>query len=442
MTTITALPDPPSRADPANFAARGDAFLGALPTFVTEVNQVGAEVTAASGHAATATTQAGIATTAAGTATTQAGIATTAAGTATTQAGLAATAKTAAEAAEDGAQAAQAAAEALVGSAVTSSGTQTLTNKTIQNPTVTQNLNFSGTGNRITGDFSNATIPSRVMFQTSTVNGATSIGLMPNGSGGGGGINIFTAPDPANASLAQVLAIPGSDIRFTSSLTGTGAFLPMTFHIGGAERLRIDTSGTTTLGGTSTAPAFKVIPVASQTSWLTAVGSSTGYPYIFADGPAADLGFTIQAKGAGSVYLVAGGLVGAAISPTGLAVTGNLLVTSPAGLGYGTGAGGYVEQATSKSTAVTLNKPCGQITMHNAALAVNAIIGFTVWNSIVSPSDSVIVSVQNPVSGDNYRASVVAVGSGSFRLLVQNIGVVSLTDAVVLNFAIIRGAAS
>lgn len=36
--SITALPTPPSRNDPANFAARGDAFLGALPTFATEAN--------------------------------------------------------------------------------------------------------------------------------------------------------------------------------------------------------------------------------------------------------------------------------------------------------------------------------------------------------------------------------------------------------------------
>ena len=35
---ITPLPTPPSRSDPANFADRGDAFLGALPTFVTEAN--------------------------------------------------------------------------------------------------------------------------------------------------------------------------------------------------------------------------------------------------------------------------------------------------------------------------------------------------------------------------------------------------------------------
>lgn len=39
-TPITALPTPPSRSDPANFAARGDAFLGALPTFATEANAI------------------------------------------------------------------------------------------------------------------------------------------------------------------------------------------------------------------------------------------------------------------------------------------------------------------------------------------------------------------------------------------------------------------
>lgn len=46
MTTITALPTPPSRSDPANFAARADAFLGALPTFATETNTVASEVNA------------------------------------------------------------------------------------------------------------------------------------------------------------------------------------------------------------------------------------------------------------------------------------------------------------------------------------------------------------------------------------------------------------
>ena len=38
--SITPLPTPPSSADPANFDTRADAFLGALPTFATETNDV------------------------------------------------------------------------------------------------------------------------------------------------------------------------------------------------------------------------------------------------------------------------------------------------------------------------------------------------------------------------------------------------------------------
>ena len=38
---ITTLPSPPSRQDPANFATEADAFLGALPTFGTELNSLG-----------------------------------------------------------------------------------------------------------------------------------------------------------------------------------------------------------------------------------------------------------------------------------------------------------------------------------------------------------------------------------------------------------------
>lgn len=38
---ISNLPSPPSRQDPANFADEADAFLGALPTFQSEVNAAG-----------------------------------------------------------------------------------------------------------------------------------------------------------------------------------------------------------------------------------------------------------------------------------------------------------------------------------------------------------------------------------------------------------------
>ena len=72
MTTITALPTAPSRADPANFRTRADAFMAALPTFATETNTVAGEVNT---NATNAATSASTATTHAGTATTQAGYA-------------------------------------------------------------------------------------------------------------------------------------------------------------------------------------------------------------------------------------------------------------------------------------------------------------------------------------------------------------------------------
>lgn len=49
---ITALPTPPSRSDPTNFATRADAFLGALPTFTTQANALEAENAAAATAAA------------------------------------------------------------------------------------------------------------------------------------------------------------------------------------------------------------------------------------------------------------------------------------------------------------------------------------------------------------------------------------------------------
>lgn len=54
MPTVTPLPTPPSSADPANFNAAADAFLGALPQFATEANAVIDAINAANAAGATA----------------------------------------------------------------------------------------------------------------------------------------------------------------------------------------------------------------------------------------------------------------------------------------------------------------------------------------------------------------------------------------------------
>jgi hypothetical protein len=52
-------------------------------------------------------------------------------------------------------------------------------------------------------------------------------------------------------------------------------------------------------------------------------------------------------------------------------------------LGYSAAAQGTVTQLTDKSTAVTLNKSAGRITMNAASLGANSAQNFTLNNSLV-----------------------------------------------------------
>jgi len=105
------------------------------------------------------------------------------------------------------------------------------------------NLAFTGTGNRITGDFSNATIADRTAFQTSIADSNSNIQAIPNGTATNGGFFGFNNSDPTNAAFIGIETAAGTEARVNSGITGTGTYLPMTFFTGGSERVRIDTSG-------------------------------------------------------------------------------------------------------------------------------------------------------------------------------------------------------
>ncbi len=119
------------------------------------------------------------------------------------------------------------------------------------------NLNFTGTGNRITGDFSNATVASRVLLQSSTTNGQSALGLLPNGTSTQTQYLAFNSTDPANSSYIQAL-ISATEARINSGQLGTGTNLPMAFYTGGSERVRIDTSGNVGIGTTSNLASSKL----------------------------------------------------------------------------------------------------------------------------------------------------------------------------------------
>jgi len=107
-------------------------------------------------------------------------------------------------------------------------------------------------------------------------------------------------------------------------------------------------------------------------------------------------------------------------------------------IGYASGAQGTVTQATSKSTGVTLNKSAGQITMDAASLAATTNVTFTLTNSVLSAKDVLILNVTNGTSGA-YNCWVSSMGAGTATITLRNISGSTLSEAVVLNFAIIHG---
>ena len=135
------------------------------------------------------------------------------------------------------------------------------------------NLNFSSTGQRITGDFSNATLINRVLFQTSTANGATSIGAIPNGTSITSSFVAFAGSDTANSSYGY-LQMNNASMQLTSAFSGTGTYLPMTFYTGGSEVMRIDTSGNVGIGTNSPSSAGGIINLVVNSSGTTIIKST------------------------------------------------------------------------------------------------------------------------------------------------------------------------
>ena len=120
------------------------------------------------------------------------------------------------------------------------------------------------------------------------------------------------------------------------------------------------------------------------------------------------------------------------------------LVADKNGIGYPSGSGGAVTQGDSsgKATAVTLNTPTGVITMDDAALAAAAEVNFVVTNSTVAITDTIVLSIQSGGTPSEYLCGVTPVAAGSFQIALANLSASSAEDAVVINFAVIKGVSS
>ena len=108
-------------------------------------------------------------------------------------------------------------------------------------------------------------------------------------------------------------------------------------------------------------------------------------------------------------------------------------------IGYAATAQSTVTQLTDKSTGVTINASAGQITMSNAALTATTNVAFTMTNNKISAKDLVIVNVAGGVASNvTYNCWVSGHTAGSCAFVLRNISAGSLSEAVVLNFAVIH----
>jgi hypothetical protein len=132
-----------------------------------------------------------------------------------------------------------------------------------------------------------------VAFQSSTTNGATSPFIIPNGTGNTASIVVANASDPTNSSYGQLVVVGATEVRFNSGILGTGTYLPMTFHTGGSESLRLSATtkavilagGSTSANGTGIAfPATQSASSDANTlddyeegTWTPSVGGTATY---------------------------------------------------------------------------------------------------------------------------------------------------------------------
>lgn len=147
---------------------------------------------------------------------------------------------------------------------------------------------------------------------------------------------------------------------------------------------------------------------------------------------------------AGTLYSATGYLTIDAIGngPT-RTLTSSVIDKSGEGIGYGTGVGQSIVQATSKATSVTSNTITGKITTASDALAAGAQVIFSVNCSKVAADDLVIVNlISGAASTGNYEIRVTRADTGFFIIGIKNTSAGSLSETLVLKYAVIKGASA
>ena len=221
---------------------------------------------------------------------------------------------------------------------------------------------------RIVADMSNATHANRMLFKTSTVNGNSNFGVIPNGTGVAGSNNYYGASDPDNASFIQILALGSTEGRLYIGQTGTGVYVPFKIYNSATEYFRLTTAGDVAIAATkklyidgvaatgntyiveSSGDTFDIYSGGTLAASFTTAGATLAGAVAFADGSAgapsitndADLNTGAYFSAADTFDIATGGTRRFTLSSTGSAALGASGVTTGATLAIDAGITGAV----------------------------------------------------------------------------------------------------
>lgn len=279
----------------------------------------------------------------------------------------------------------------------------------------------------------------------------------------GAAINATALTFTTNAISVTALATPAAltATQFTGFASTVSGAAIMGFGTTNDVAL-MNRAGTVVLG---VGPNTTAVNIAAGLSFVTSLASTTALATPSALAATQFTGFASTVSGAaimgfGTTNDVAlmnrAGTVVIGVGPNTTAVslagattiaTGGLIVTlgaittaDPAnGVGYAVGAGGTVTQATNKGTTVVLSKPVGTITLNGAALAADTTVSFTWTNTVIGAND-VVHLLHDSVGTLGAYTFAVTPAAGSASVAVHNCTPGSLSEAIVLRFAVIKGA--
>lgn len=217
---------------------------------------------------------------------------------------------------------------------------------------------------------------------------------------------------------------------------------------GASEGLDVEAKGTGTIRvasvstgavsfGNSTNPALNVVLATAGTGISVTSAAAGSRAALAAISSGADEGLDLDAKGTGTIRL-GNTSTGNIVVSRALAASLGITSSSPtAGIGYAAGAGGTVTQLTSKATTVILNTICGTIVLHNASLAADTTVAFTLTDSAIAAGDVVIV-VHDLTGTIGAYSFGVTPAAGSALISVHNNTPGALGEAIQLRFAVIK----